>query len=514
MTQDESINYSGPPKEWTPLPQAPTVRPQNTRMIDREKYADIDLLRRNLAILEKESLDTVNIAEESLRSFNLGMETDSDLYKAQEAEWPSELGEMKNYVTYAQYKVMGERTSRGSNYVLKEYNNAIRGVWGSPAADVASFSRKVHSEAVRIQNFLDTYISEGSNETSQDRAIELLQDWTLGAITRSGQFRGVFAAKDEAQTRYSQSDLDEASPAESRRYQAILQVQLNQAAASVQELQEDMGKHLGVNADLYYDGYLGPALKFRRQISSDVGNPIRNSGKLAREMHQATEVLDDNAKVFLSDLMKRNQIFTEKSGKLLARIGESDIRRKTIKDLSLKGSVPVNPFVSGESDVEIIDYYEIEYDGWLYEQQEQATPSYSNPAFATTTRNRFKSQHGALADVGKMDAHPQYLLRDGGSVIGDMYVADGVRIDGVDISSHQHNGTDGSALINGANITPGTLPTAAFDNGDNLDDIADFQLLGYNTTVSLVTGDTSYEATIGWVGEDGKQFEIQVARVT
>lgn len=512
MANDDHIGYSGPTKEWGPLPQSRGPSRARGRIINDGRYSSIELLRRNLGILKAESADTIREAEESLRSFNLNIDSDTSLEKAQQAEWPATLGNTKNYVTYAQNKTMIQRVSRGSNYIHKEYNNAIRGAWGTPAADVAQFSSGIHSEAIRIENFLDDYISEVSNEQSQQRAIELLHDWTLKAIESSGQFRHILAAKDQRQQRYTQSDLDKTTPAQAKQYQAILQVQLNQTASSVQEIQEDLSKHLGANAELYYDGYLGPALKFRRQISSSINSPS-SSSKIVQEMHQASAVLDDNTQVLLADLMKRNQIFADKSIKLFARVGEGELRRKSIKDLAIKGKLPKNPFRDLLLDPEELEHFEIEYEGWINEIESQATPNYSNEAYATQPSNRFESPHSDLAGRTDELAHPQYLLKDGGTITGNIFVEDGVKIDGVDVSAHAHTGNDGSFQINGSSITAGTLPTTAFDNSDNSDGIADFRLVGYDTSVTIV-GDTIYEATLAWEGDDGKQFEIQVARVT
>jgi hypothetical protein len=50
------------------------------------------------------------------------------------------------------------------------------------------------------------------------------------------------------------------------------------------------------------------------------------------------------------------------------------------------------------------------------------------------------------------DHHPQYLLRAGGRILGNIEVQDGVTIDGVDINSHAHTGDDGSARIKSTDI--------------------------------------------------------------
>jgi hypothetical protein len=62
-----------------------------------------------------------------------------------------------------------------------------------------------------------------------------------------------------------------------------------------------------------------------------------------------------------------------------------------------------------------------------------------------------KSSHSLLDDLDA-DSHPQYLLKSGGTITGDIYVDTDVTIDGVDISSHSHNGFDGSVRIKSTDI--------------------------------------------------------------
>jgi hypothetical protein len=230
-------------------------------------------------------------------------------------------------------------------------------------------------------------------------------------------------------------------------------------------------------------------------------------------MTSASRVFDEDAKGMLSDLMRRNEIFAQKSGLLVARIQESDMRRKTIQDLGTKAGMPRNRFVASIEDVESIDLFEVENEGWIAEAEESATPNYANSIYVTLDENRFKSEHNKISGREVADAHPQYLLRDKGSITGDIFVDPGVKIDGVELSTHAHTGVDGSAMIDGSSIVPGTLFTSAFSTEADFDGIADFRLVGYDSVTSI-TGDTTYEATLAWEGNDGRQFEVQVTRIT
>jgi hypothetical protein len=65
--------------------------------------------------------------------------------------------------------------------------------------------------------------------------------------------------------------------------------------------------------------------------------------------------------------------------------------------------------------------------------------------------NSLKSSHNLLDDLGQ-DSHPQYLMKSGCSITGDISVENDARVDGVQISKHVHNGVDGSPRIRSIDI--------------------------------------------------------------
>ena len=80
-----------------------------------------------------------------------------------------------------------------------------------------------------------------------------------------------------------------------------------------------------------------------------------------------------------------------------------------------------------------------------------ASSLFRQVAISPTRKDDLKSSHSLLQDLEE-DHHPQYLLKDGGRIIGDILVAEGVTIDGVDLNTHAHTGTDGSTKISSLDI--------------------------------------------------------------
>lgn len=67
----------------------------------------------------------------------------------------------------------------------------------------------------------------------------------------------------------------------------------------------------------------------------------------------------------------------------------------------------------------------------------------SNLSVDESQSNSLKSAHGILDDLTE-DSHPQYLMKSGGIITGDIKVENNSKIDGVQISEHSHSGSDGS----------------------------------------------------------------------
>jgi len=216
MSEDDRIGYSGPEDKWLPELGQYVDSAKEDFFVEDGTYADMDLLSKNLDILVHHLSATIAIAEERLRKRNLEIRGDNALSSAQAAEWPSELGTKKEYVSYMQYRAMDRKNSRGSNYIRKKYQEAARGSKGGTSADVAYVAGLVKGEVVKIQTFITNYILEGSNEPNQQRVIELFQDWTYHALEDAGQLRGIIASEGKEQKKYPNAELERLSVGEAR----------------------------------------------------------------------------------------------------------------------------------------------------------------------------------------------------------------------------------------------------------------------------------------------------------
>ena len=110
-----------------------------------------------------------------------------------------------------------------------------------------------------------------------------------------------------------------------------------------------------------------------------------------------------------------------------------------------------------------------------------------------------------------MDHHPQYLLRSGGTIFGDIIVEDGITIDGVDISAHAHTGDDGSVKIKSTDIDFNEPREDSDISNSFSDGVIQVQLSQFNATIrqgGIPAVDAVIEINIPDEIKDIYEFEI------
>jgi hypothetical protein len=153
--------------------------------------------------------------------------------------------------------------------------------------------------------------------------------------------------------------------------------------------------------------------------------------RLAEEAAIALLAAEGNFKSVLTDLLQRRNNTSAKIDSLLQSIIE---RRKYTSFISQLSNKAIN-------------------------RERIVTPdTNSNYAVLLNTLfvdesaiNSLKSSHSLLDDLGE-DSHPQYLMKSGGSITGNILIENKSKIDGVQIGTHSHNGADGSAKIKSIDI--------------------------------------------------------------
>jgi hypothetical protein len=187
----------------------------------------------------------------------------------------------------------------------------------------------------------------------------------------------------------------------------------------------------------FYNEYLNPIIR----LSKDISDPLEFDFSVDRYTESipvlAGEVFRSNTSVagsFLSihtDYVERSGMFMRKSDFLIGLIHQKRKYSTYISQLSQKGVKKKIVLAQVKDDV---------YNNY-----------FRSLIFDSKRNDKLVSLHSRLNSLDSND-HPQYLLKDGGNIVGDISVDPGVKIDGVDISSHTHSGSDGSPKIPADNI--------------------------------------------------------------
>lgn len=462
MTTDD-INYQGPNLEYEPsLKGLEGVRTNFTSENPTRGYYDLDYLNEMLDEISNAASATYSFTEKKLAGYSLKLDNvNPDLEAAHNQVYPAD--ETPGYITFDEYKYLLTLTpSVAVDYVRSYYESKLRGPTGSEALDLLLLARTIHSEVSRIRNFIDTFIGE-LDETAEFRIIELFQDWTetaRAAIKRIDQ-----TAKTQVSAEISRAELDELTPDLSTRYQVLFQTKLNQINALIGESVNKLEKNWNTPSYPFYIKTLGPALTFQIKIAGVITDPNNLNSvmlpTLATEAKGTISGLASNYNTALSDQMRRNQLFGAYIEAILNNIDQRDVYKSYIDQLGKKGTTIPSEFVESST---------VEQSDGIFDAPHPLSHTLNSISNSTSAW----ASHQDLLDRLVDDAHPQYLLKTGGHIEGDITFADGVTIDGVDISEHKHDGLDGSSKISGSDIIPGTItednlnPTATTSSPYNL----------------------------------------------
>jgi len=189
---------------------------------------------------------------------------------------------------------------------------------------------------------------------------------------------------------------------------------------------------------MYYKNFLGPAVKSRSLMAYPLELSLlstamkKKSPILAGEVVSASSAINGNLASLLADF-KQRKINTEK--RLMGLLGTIRDKRKYVSY-----TLQMEQKCGYQNKHVFVDVTDSSSDG-----------VFSSSMIDTEKRNSLSSSHGYFADLQE-DHHPQYLLKSGGEIIGDLTMAPDTTIAGVNIPTHSHDGLDGSVKIKASSI--------------------------------------------------------------
>ena len=460
-----------------------------------DTFADLDRLRELLEVLFYQLELSKRDLEVDLENYALLIDLDSDqrLLAAHQLEWPtSDLGSPPNFITYPYYKVLKLRSTTTAGYICKRYEEGVRDVTGTPSLDLLILVETMYNESSLIQEFADVSIRR-VDDSSEFRILESFQAWVQSSLAYAGQIREILRTKDEKEL--SQREINNTTPQQAKQSQAVSKIQLNSHNNRLVKTIEQLNINFSEFAPVFYHKHLKPALDYRLSVSRKV---YPSSSPMTQEVLSASRVLDDTVRSAITDQHRRKELFDTKVLSVLSDVRSRELKRKKIVELSNIGKAiaVAGPriMVPPDSAKELSSYFYAQSD--LIE---------SNPP---QNQDPLGSGHAKLTGLFS-DDHPQYLLRSGGHLNGDITLTQGILVDGVDIDQHAHTGDDGSIKIGKESISDYSLVDRMIDTEDKPSEPTDLQLIDFYTD----SNSTDVSANVKYTQIDGVFYEIQIAKI-
>lgn len=342
-----------------------------------------------------------------------------------------------NYISFREFSAAQKLRSSSANSLIEEYLSSISNTTFSHLFYFREIILMCQHELACIKKSL-IYDFEGGyvNEAQQKIALQF-DAFAKKVLLFTKRINEEIRSRQES---IPTSEMDNFNSSEAAKFQAFFAVRVDASENELSNVISSLKRIMVDNCKIFYDRYLTPSLKMTKEISDPMSLKIdttairSKSPTLAKEMVVASAAVGGNFVSIQADYLDRMNSISDKFEAAMLLISDKRKYVNYINNLSTKGA-PRKKVLKVVSNDPYANY------------------------FATIPidpdRNiEVRSTHARLDDLGN-DDHPQYLLKDGGEIVGDILAKDGVRVDGVDISHHVHNGLDGSARIKSTDIDYG-----------------------------------------------------------
>ena len=339
-----------------------------------------------------------------------------------------------NFISFKQYLYAEEHGCRGCRKFVKEYDKLISHSIFVHLFDFRYYLKLLLHESNCIkESLLYDFGAEYEDESQQQTAIFYFS-WAKMAENHT---RLITEELNENSDQIPSSEVDLISKKQAAQFQAFFSIRVAAYTESIDNLLFSMKKYLLDTCHIFYTKYVSPSLKFKSQVAAPLELDLLTTSMrtsmptLAEEVVTAVNSFKGNFGSILTDMVQRRSNIQQKFDNLLSL----NIQRKKyisyIDQLSSKASSRPKVIINIDEDKHSFLFDQITIDD--------------------SSRMSLSSVHGNLDSLNDND-HPQYLMRSGGTIFGDIIMTEGVTIDGVDIDTHAHTGEDGSVRIKSTDI--------------------------------------------------------------
>jgi len=338
------------------------------------------------------------------------------------------------YISFAQYTYAEEHGCRGCRRFVKEYDRLISHSAFVHLFDFRYYLKLILNESKCIKNSLLYDFGEDYEDESQEQAAIFYYSWAKMAENHT---RIITEELTQQPDKLPVSEVDIITKRQAAQFQAFFSIRIASYSENIDTILFNIKKDVVDNCDLLYTRYITPSLKFKTQVAAPLELDIETTNMssvapvLSGEVITAINAFKGNFGSLLSDLVQRRNGLSIKFDKLLSLNIQRSKYISYIDQLAQKASSRPKVIVNVTDD--------------------KTSALFQNIYIDSSERESLKSSHSNLDDLDT-NSHPQYLMRSGGSIFGDIILEEGVTIDGVDISAHGHTGGDGSVKIKSTDI--------------------------------------------------------------
>jgi hypothetical protein len=406
----------------------------------------------DLNFLKNQSFQTYNYIQETIKSIDnilykvyLDQKLTPNIEECHTKLWEElcKYNDVKlpepDFVSFEEYKYAERSMSTVARRFIAEFNQICSQSVFSYLLNYRNLLNAMLNEAFYIKNFILINFQEEYEDDSQKEVAVQFDAWAKVAAQCTQR---IVQSISSSPGEITASELDQITEKQAVEFQAFFSIRLEALNEEIANLLNNLKRDYVDNCSIFYDRYLSQTLNFKTKIVSPMEANFYTTTfasrfpTLTEELVIATNVINANFGMILSDLIQRNQIIRSRVEKLLDLIQQKRRYSNYIFQLSFKGQ---NKKVIRKTITED-NYSEI----------------YKNSHITYKDQSDLISDHASLHNLTE-NHHPQYLLKDGGTITGNISVDSGMKIDGVSLSGHAHTGNDGSKKIKSTDIDYDTV---------------------------------------------------------
>lgn len=338
------------------------------------------------------------------------------------------------YISFDELAFCERLDSRASRTLQQEYMSVISHSTFSYLFDFRKLLKLIYNELLCIKNSLYTDFGGGYDNESQQKVAAQYYSWSKMASHYAKRISDTILSK---AARIPASEMDKVTEKQSAQLQAIFAIKLNAADIEIKNLLSSLKRDMVDNCDIFYMKYLSPSIRFTKDISDKIETDFitlrmtETMPVIAGEIYSAGAILKGNFISVYSDMIERITNFRDKADNIIMYVNEKRKYCNYLTQMSHIGTSRKTVLVSVDND--------------------EFKNLFRFAIINDSVGHNFESKHSKLDGLLDND-HPQYLLRSGGEITGNVYLGQDATIDGIKPSQHAHTGNDGSVRIKASDI--------------------------------------------------------------